>query len=351
VNLEALQQLENISQPVGKCPDFVQGGGGNTSIKMDDAYMAVKASGFRLDQVTKTEGYVIVDYQKIRKYFKEVDTTRDVNFEQESAAFMKSCVLQDKNPDNLRPSIETGFHSFLGKAVIHTHSVYANILCCAREGKELAGKIFKEGFHVLWVPYINPGFDLTIGLNQAIDKFREENGGSPNIIFMENHGVIVTGENDEECLALHERVNDKIKEYFSIDASYPEIRLQELSENSIKSMTGYLRDYIKDNKVGPEMFQDIILYPDQLVYLGSNVSFGGDGDAKVNIDRDMGVVTYNTNLKEAKTIDETFTAYVYVVDHIRRLGMTIQTMSEEAIAFILNMEGEKYRKALLKGKN
>lgn len=341
--------LENISQPIGKCPDFVQGGGGNTSIKLDDTYMAVKASGFRLDQVTKTEGYVIVDYQKIRKYFNEVDTTRNVNFEQESVDFMKSCVLQEKNPNNLRPSIETGFHSFLGKAVIHTHSVYANILCCAREGKELAEKIFKDEFNVLWIPYINPGFDLTIGLNRAIDRYRNENGYSPNVILMENHGVIVTEESDTKCLALHQTINDKIKNYFSIEASYPEVKIQKLSDNTYKSMTKYIKDYLKGNKVDTQIFKDIVLYPDQLVYLGSNVSFDkADTNAKVQIDLDTGEVMYQTGQKEAQTIDETLTAYIYVVDHIRKLGLTIQTMSEDAIAFIQNMEGEKYRKALLK---
>ena len=344
-----LQMLENISQPIGKCPDLVQGGGGNTSVKLDDRYMAVKASGFRLDQVTKTEGYVIVDYQKIREYFNEVDTTRDVNFEQESSTFIKNCIFQEKNPNNLRPSIETGFHSFLGKAVIHTHPVYANILCCAREGKELADKIFDDEFRVLWVPYVNPGFDLTLALNKAIDGYKEDNGYSPNIIFMENHGLIVTGESDTECLELHQKVNDSIKDYFSIKMPYPEVKIKKISDNSYRSLTKYLTEYLRENKVDNQMLQDIILYPDQMVYLGDNLSFDGEeSNAKIKVDRNTGEVIYRTGWKEAQTIDETFTAYIYVVDHIQKLGLTIQVMSDDAIAFIRNMEGEKYRKALIK---
>jgi len=351
MDLKGLQMLENISQPIGKCPDLVQGGGGNTSIKLDDRYMAVKASGFRLDQVTEREGYVIVDYQKIRKYFNEVDTSRDVNFEQESSAFIKSCILQEKNPDNLRPSIETGFHSFLGKAVIHTHSVYANILCCSKEGRELADKIFDDRFRVLWVSYVNPGFDLTLALNNAIGEYKKENGYSPNIIFMENHGLIVTGESDIECLELHQKVNDGIKDYFSIKMPYPEIKIEKLSDNAYRSLTKYLTDYLRDNKVDKQMLQEIILYPDQMVYLGDNVSFDGEEpNAKVKVDRNTGEVVYLTGRKEAQTIDETFTAYIYVVDHIQKLGLTIQVMSDDAMAFIRNMEGEKYRKALLKEK-
>ena len=351
MDLKDLQLLENISQPIGGCSDYVQGGGGNTSVKLDDNYMAVKASGFRLDQVTKEEGYVIVDYNKIRKYFNEVDTSRDVNFEQESTAFIQSCVLQDKNPKNLRPSIETGFHSFLGKLVIHTHSVYANILCCALEGKELVSKIFDDEYSLLWVPYINPGFDLTIELNRAIAEYKKQRGISPNVIFMENHGLIVTEESDSKCLSLHQKVNDRIKEYFSIDSAYPEVEIEKLSDKTYRSRTEYLKDYLKKNKVDKKMFQEIVLYPDQMVYLGDNVSFEkDDADAKIRIDRETGEVIYQTSQKEALTIDETFPAYIYVVDHIQKLGLTIQTMSEEAMAFIRNMEGEKYRKKLLKEK-
>lgn len=348
MDLKVLKELERISKQVGKCPDQVQGGGGNTSAKLDDRHMAVKASGYRLDQVTEQDGYVIVDYQKIRDYFTTVDTGRDIDYEKESTDFIKSCVLEDKNPKNLRPSIETGFHSFMGKYVIHTHSVYGNILCCAKEGREIAEKIFSEDFAMLWVPYINPGFDLTIGLNKAMDEFRDKKGYSPKVVFMENHGVIVSEDGAQACLDLNYRVNAAIKEYFGLDEKYPEIKIERIGENAYKSQTEYLIKSLRTNSIGPELFREIVLYPDQLVYLGNNISFQGKG--KVNIDAGTGQVVYATNDKEAITIDETFTAYIYVVDKIKELGLSIQTMSEESIAFIVNMEGEKYRKSLLKEK-
>lgn len=346
MDLKGLKELERISQEVGKHPDFVQGGGGNTSAKLDDRYMAVKASGYRLDQVTEWDGYVIVDYQRVRDYYNSVDRNRDVDFERESAGFMKECVLEEQNPKNLRPSIETGFHSFMDKCVIHSHSVYANILCCSKEGESIAKGIFDDSFRMLWVPYTNPGFDLTIELNNAIHQYKVEKGYAPNIVFMENHGLIVSGEDAEGCLELHERVNAAIMDYFKLGNTYPEIRIEGIGEKKYRSKTAYLRDTLIKMDVGPELFKEVILYPDQLVYLGENVSFKGMG--KVNVDSDTGEVVYVTNKTEAITIDETLTAYIYVVDKIKELGLTLQTMTEEGIAFIRNMEGEKYRKSLLK---
>ncbi|NMA66786.1 MAG: class II aldolase/adducin family protein, partial [Clostridiaceae bacterium] len=56
------KELEAISQYAGKRIDYVQGGGGNTSVKLNDEFMAVKASGYKLSQITENEGYVVVNY-------------------------------------------------------------------------------------------------------------------------------------------------------------------------------------------------------------------------------------------------------------------------------------------------
>ena len=61
-----LEKLVKISQAVGNSPDLIQGGGGNTSVKLDDKLMAVKASGYRLNQITENEGFVVVNYNDIK---------------------------------------------------------------------------------------------------------------------------------------------------------------------------------------------------------------------------------------------------------------------------------------------
>lgn len=70
---EQIKDLERISKAAGKSPDFVQGGGGNTSVKLDDELMAVKASGYMLKDISPTDGYVVVNYKKIKEYHESVD--------------------------------------------------------------------------------------------------------------------------------------------------------------------------------------------------------------------------------------------------------------------------------------
>ena len=53
----ALSDFSRLSRDVGARRDFVQGGGGNTSVKLDDRLMAVKASGFCLGDVLPDQAW------------------------------------------------------------------------------------------------------------------------------------------------------------------------------------------------------------------------------------------------------------------------------------------------------
>ena len=127
--------FSEMSASVGIRCDYVQGGGGNTSYKLDDTLMAVKASGFRLDQISENQGYVVLDFKNIAEYFKNAD--QDADIENESSKIIRGNIKPFKRIEGLRPSVEAGFHALLMRAVIHSHSVYANIICCCEEGEKL----------------------------------------------------------------------------------------------------------------------------------------------------------------------------------------------------------------------
>lgn len=344
---QELYELQQISKAVGLPLDYTQGGGGNTSVKLGNQLMAVKASGFKLKQITPGDGYVLVNYHKIKDFYDRIDPNRIDDFEKESGELLKGSVVTKDNGQSLRPSVEAGFHSLLKKYVIHTHPVYANILCCAQNGRQLVEKIFDaKSYPWVWIPYVNPGFCLTVQIKAAIEEALEIKGKFPKVIFMENHGLIVNADDCTECIILHQTVNELIRDYLGIKEPYPEIELVTVDDNTIISKTPYIIDYFKGSRLNDDFLDEVVLYPDQLVYLNGGISVNRM-DRKVNIHLQSGTVTYKTSLAEAQTIEETLLAYLYVINGIRSHGLQIKTMSPQEINFIVNWESEAYRKTLV----
>ena len=81
--LEEKQLMYEISSYAGR-PEYVQGGGGNTSVKFDECIMAIKASGYTLGEITAEKGYVTVDFTKIRRYYDSVKREEGRDYEKES---------------------------------------------------------------------------------------------------------------------------------------------------------------------------------------------------------------------------------------------------------------------------
>jgi ribulose-5-phosphate 4-epimerase/fuculose-1-phosphate aldolase len=345
---QSFKELEIISVDAGSRIDYVQGGGGNTSVKLDEKLMAVKASGFKLKQITPAQGFVVVNYANIKNYYEEVDLSKDVDFEKESVEVAKRNVVEMEGLQVLRPSVEAGFHSILRKYVIHTHPVYSNILCCSIEGRKLAEKLFADKEYAsIWIPYINPGFCLTLKMKEEIEKCIAAAGKFPEVVFMENHGLVVTADNLERVMELHEEVNGTIRQYLRLNEEYPAIELEKVGDGAFLSRTSYLDDFFKGRNISLKFFEKYSLYPDQLVYLNSSLSVDGP-ENKLNINTKTGERLYKTNYSEALTIEETLLGYAYVINGVEKCGLQIKTMSERETDFIKNWESEAYRKSLVK---
>ncbi|MCR4431532.1 MAG: class II aldolase/adducin family protein [Tepidanaerobacteraceae bacterium] len=348
MNDAAFQDLEIISRAVGNFPDMVQGGGGNTSVKINDELMAVKASGYKLNQVTRSEGFVVVNYKDIKDYFDRADLDSGIDYEKDSTAFLKKSVVKVEGLKELRPSVEAGFHSILQKYVIHSHAVYVNILCCSKKGEEIIREIFSgKPYCFLWIPYINPGFYLTLKIREALERHMKSGRKFPKAIFMENHGLIVNSDSREEVIRLHEEVNESIKKSLHITEPYPEMSIEKIDDNTFMSRTAYLKDFFKNNSISSDFFDKNALYPDQLVYLNDNISLDNN-ENKLNINTKTGEITYRTSFQEALAMEETLLAYIYILKKIEEKRLSIKRMTLEEIGFIKNWESEKYRKALIK---
>ncbi len=334
--------LIDISQYAGNRADYTQGGGGNTSVKNDDkGLMLIKASGYRLMDINETTAFVAVDKKKIADYYENVDLTVDIDYEKESAEISKTSVVELEGVKTLRPSVEVGFHAILKKYVIHTHSVYANILTCSEEGEKIAEKLFKDkDFGFIFLPYINPGFELTLAMKKKIVEYVAANGKYPEVIFMKNHGLVVNGDCIDRVKSVNTDVNETIRKYFELSDNFREVHLTE-------TPTGYCSDtvivkmFVAENQLDKAFLDKYPLYPDQLVYLNNILAHSPD-TLVVN----KGKVYYNTDIKQATTLEETLAAYLFVISTIKKAGLTVSVMNEKEVGFINNWEAEKYRRSV-----
>lgn len=359
--VERLANFTRMSRSAGSRSDYVQGGGGNTSCKMDDQLMAIKASGFRLDQIAPDAAYAVLDYSKLKSFYQNTDPSSLEDVEKSGSDEAKAAAAVVEGIPVLRPSVEAGFHSLLDTYVLHTHPVYANLVTCAAEGPELAARIMSDlGEIFAFVPYINPGAQLTFAIDAARKNAADAAGKQPSVIFMQNHGLIATSDDADVCLALHAKVNDAIAAFFGIsEKDWPEIQVVSVSgdesSNTFASSTPWLKDRLLNTSWDLDLFTAQALYPDQLVFLagqmavveaGTLADYKGEITAKAMIFRETGEVLYSCSQNEAQTIEETLTAILFITLTIKSAGYTVNTMNEAGKDFISNWESEKYRKSI-----
>lgn len=339
---QTIKDLVNISAYAGSRADYTQGGGGNTSVKNEkDGVMLIKASGYRLKDITDDNGFVAVNKKTISDFYDSVDLSDNKDYEKISAEVSKNSVIAISGMPVLRPSVEVGFHAVLKKYVIHTHSVYANILTCSKEGESLAAKLFAgKDFGYIFLPYINPGFELTLAMKNKINAYLNENGKYPEAIFMKNHGLVVTSDYIDRVKALHTEINETIREYFALGDDFRAVTLKE-TDGGFVSETPILAQLIKEISPDKAYLDKYPLYPDQLVYLNNILAHSPD----TLVIKD-GTAYYHTDIKQATTLEETLAAYLFVIAAIKKNGLTVGTMNEKEVDFINNWEAEKYRRSV-----
>ncbi len=294
---KAPQLLARAARAVGSRPDLTQGGGGNVSIKTGAERMLVKASGVRLKEITPAGGYSLVNYGNIRRRI-----AGGPGGEAEFSDFICAQALPVKGVGPAAPSIETGFHALLNTVVIHTHSVYANILNMSAEGPALGREIFPGAE---FVPYKSPGPQLCSAINDRAWA------SGPQTFFLGSHGLAVAHAGVEGALELNERVNETIRRGLSLPP-YPELKPSAgLSAHNASRLAHYGRDFILEN----------ILSPDQALYCGP-----ADLDGKGGMD----------------AVNEVLTALFYILDCIHALKFTPRFLTKSDVACFDAMRSGRY---------
>ncbi len=344
INMTKASELSEISKLIGQDEDIVQAGGGNTSVKLDKHYMLIKSSGYQLTEVTETNGYSVVDHNMICEYFKN----NKVEYSDEQK------ILKDSLIEGKKPSIETFLHAITNDYTIHSHPFCVTLLAAAENGAEILKKLFPSA---VIVDYATPGIKLAQKYYRAVSECSES-----NIIFMKNHGLVVSGASAEEALKLHTDVILKICRYLDmdIDGYLYSINLfnemHGIDKNKIVYRCKY-PDIQRAIKTGGGVWK-FKFSPDCVVYCGKEFMLdNGDthrslkefyekyGLPKVVInDGDAYIIADNmTAANECESVLN-FTAKLYLKDR------DLVCLDDDECSFLLNWNSEKYRQNLRNSK-
>ena len=349
-NAALLEAFAKVSGIAGARADYVQGGGGNTSVKLGGGLMAIKASGFCLSDITPNSAYAVLDCAAVREFYLTSEPEQFENVETAGSNKAKESVKVIDGLQQLRPSVEAGFHSILKTFVVHTHSVYANLAACSVNCKELCAAAF-EGAPYSWgmVPYVDPGANLTFAIRNEMKRVETETGKIPGIIIMQNHGIIAHDDDPDTVLQLHADANERLAKAFGITGdSFPKVSIREVEPGLYEAETPYLTEALAGGAYTEQFLLEQPLYPDQMVFLIGTFSMDKPvvEDGQCVAYSDSGKVLMRMDAKKAQVLAETLTAVVFVINHIKSAGHPLSTMGEKAKHFIANWESEKYRKSL-----
>jgi rhamnose utilization protein RhaD (predicted bifunctional aldolase and dehydrogenase) len=201
---EKIQQLVKMSNMLGSdAYDCAILGEGNTSVKLDQDYFLIKASGTQLKTID-AKGFVKVRFAPILEALKQHALS-----DQEVKKVLLDATID--NPDQKMPSVETFFHAIILSQeginyIGHTHPTAINSILCSQKAEEAySGSLFPDqivvlGTDPLFIPYTDPGLVLSKLLRDKFTAYLERFGKPPKAIYMQNHGFIAVGATDKEVL-------------------------------------------------------------------------------------------------------------------------------------------------------
>jgi NAD(P)-dependent dehydrogenase (short-subunit alcohol dehydrogenase family)/rhamnose utilization protein RhaD (predicted bifunctional aldolase and dehydrogenase) len=375
---DSLAQLIAISRAVGANPDYVQAGGGNTSVKSPDGRtMAIKASGTPLTAMSETAGWVEVETAGVLSIFDRRDlATLETNAREARVLQHLSYAVCGGSG---RPSVEAALHAMLGRVVIHTHSVAANAVNCGPGLKALEEITPAGELPPLWVPYTDPGWRLANTIKAAAEAYEKKHHHPPAVIFMENHGLLVSAPGAQACLALHNEWVERCERYFAPQA--PPLRAPSGLDSSAlrKAMVSLRRAWSEARGSAPfirltndaelagvacderaEMLASGSLTPDHIVYTGSvalvsesleeliaklKPALSEKAPPQVALLRNAGTFLLAENATKLDAAEELGVAAAKITRLATGRGGA-HNLGPASAEFIINWEAEHYRSAL-----
>lgn len=348
--MDYIKKTIELHNYFGKNDNYVQGAGGNISIKEGDI-IHIKKSGKHFRNI-KDENDVIscnISKEDIRGI---LEIYNKQNLENEY-----NTLIEKKVSGKDRPSIELSFHVFGDKFTLHLHPTIINIFTCTEQGQEIIKKICKENNNMSFVDYCKPGIMLTDTIMQKRSMLNE-------ITFLFNHGIIITGPSEESIKERYRLIESRLRK---------EIIYHEYIQNSqlLRKSSNPDNDFYIDNdflqKKGSKILMDKQgegfynlphLYPDSAIYDARVISLLTKKPYKrlenaiikkiFNNNDNIEWLINIPNKKEALFKAELFINKMKIEYFAKLNGFTPSYLDEKSINELVNWDAEKYRQDLLK---
>jgi putative hydrolase of the HAD superfamily len=322
--LTSVNELLFLSKYFGQSILNVQGPGGNISVKLDNI-LFIKSSGHILGNMTFDNGYCLVNNNLcIDNVVKSIDNSPFVDID------------KIKMFGNTKPSMETYFHSFMKKYTIHLHFILSNICMCSNN---TSINNFKYNYKI--IDYFLPGINLASEIYKLYDN-------ECDIYFLKNHGLIITANTISEILTYYDYIyyyfNAKMNNKYSDE--YLTFKISNIFYNNNKSKI------IKIINIPVSIITNIIVcFPDLAIFIQNiyeitdiiNIS-----DMSMTKILQADIIIYNNIVFG---IADTLTKVYSLIEIIESYNILCSENSTNLcsindVAFLINMEQEKYRKQL-----
>ena len=367
---DVIHPFVNLCDLTSDSVDMIQAGGGNASAKYASngiSMMLIKASGFLMSEVDANKGYTQIQLDKVLQILDDVQNDI-LSIDDESEINRRT---NEANAGVLRPSIETFLHALLSQRyILHVHALITLIYASSKRFVEDmasqwdAPKLSKA----LLVPYEKPGIHLAIAMMKGIERYIAHYGISPDVIILQNHGLIVASDIPDALYDAITTVEDDIKAYIGLPMTFGKIYAdQRIIKSAINSILKHKRIFVRANEDRDLVdYKDgVPSFPDALVFCGLEPLI---------------VDTNNRDLSIFDLITEAMTGYfdkyddfpkVVLLDSVlyfcgesikkclevqdvlkiqgiirREVGDSLVTLTREQAYTLLNWEAEKYRKNL-----
>jgi len=214
------------------------------------------------------KNYVGVNFENIKGKLTTISGNSKKERERECKKLIDSNIIFLKN---YRPSIETTLHCVTHKYTVHLHPIQFNYISSLDKVDQILEQLFSD---YCVIDYQTPGIEVT---RELLIKYQGE-----KIIFMKNHGIVVTSDDSQEIMIILRNIIEKLEFYLNLDfKKYHLVNtisdcLQQKCDDLFTSYlveNEFIHNYI--NKLNQNDLERCFqsFFPDKVVYCGISCLF------------------------------------------------------------------------------